>query len=99
LASRGVPADNDKIGYYIKKLTFNELGEGACLKIIVNHYKADYARLKEISKSRGTNLDVLLTSYNISFNGRRNDDNQDAVPVSDATGATEAQGDTGATGR
>ena len=78
LASRGVPADNDKIGYYIKKLTFNELGEGACLKIIVNHYKDDISRLMEISKSRGTNLHVLLTSYNISFDGisdeKRNED-------------------------
>ena len=38
--------------------------EGACLKIVVNNYKADPARLMEISKSRGTNLQVLLTSYN-----------------------------------
>ena len=59
--------DPDKIGYYVQKLTFNELGEGAMLKIIINHYRGDISRLKEISQSRGTNLEVLLTSYNITY--------------------------------
>jgi hypothetical protein len=57
----------DKIGYYVQKLTFRQLGEGDCLKIIINHYRNDISRLKEISQSRGTNLDVLLTSYNINY--------------------------------
>lgn len=57
----------DKIGYHIQKLSFRKLGEGALLKIIINHYKGDITRLKEISNSRGTNLGTLLTSYNITY--------------------------------
>jgi hypothetical protein len=57
----------EKIGYHIQKMTFRKLGEGALLKIIVNHYKGDISRLKEISNSRGTNLPTLLQSYNISY--------------------------------
>jgi len=59
--------DVDKIGYYVQKLSFNKLGEGACMKIIVNHYRDDIQRLKEISQSRGTNLETLMTSYNITY--------------------------------
>ena len=64
-----------KKGYRINKMTLpdkkgNRLGESNCLKIIVNHYRYNYQKLKEISLSRGTNLEVLLTSYNLSY---RND--------------------------
>ena len=55
------------IGYYVQKHTFNQLGEGALLKIIVNHYKNDINQLKRISDSRSTALGVLLTSYNIVY--------------------------------
>ena len=62
-------ADEDptKIGYYIQKMSFNRLGEGLCLKIIVNHYKGDISKLKEISKDRGTDVNTLLTCYNVSY--------------------------------
>ena len=62
-----VTTDPEKIGYYIQKMTLNQIGEGACLKVIINHYRGDIQRLKEISQSRGTNLEVLLTSYNITY--------------------------------
>ena len=57
----------DKIGYHILKMTFRKLGEGALLKIIINHYKGDISRLKEISNSRGCSLPTLLQNYNISY--------------------------------
>ena len=57
----------EKIGYYVKKLSFKELGEGAILKMIISHYKDDIDKLKEISEKRGTAIDVLLTSYNIAY--------------------------------
>ena len=57
----------DKIGYHIQKLSFRKLGEGALLKIIINHYKGDISRLKEISNSRGCSLPTLLQNYNISY--------------------------------
>lgn len=58
----------EKIGYHVQKSTFRKLGEGLCLKIIINHYKGDINRLKEISASRGTDIGTLLTSYNITYN-------------------------------
>jgi hypothetical protein len=57
----------DKIGYHIQKMSYLKLGEGALLKIIINHYKSDIQRLKEISMSRGTDIGTLLTSYNITY--------------------------------
>jgi len=57
----------DKIGYWVSKLTLNQMGEGKILKAVINHYRDDISKLKEISQSRGTNLEVLLTSYNINY--------------------------------
>ena len=59
--------DPEKIGYYVQKLTLNQLGEGRILKIIIDHYKSDYSKIQEIARSRGTNEHVLLTSYSISY--------------------------------
>ena len=59
--------DPEKIGYYIQKMTLNQLGEGRILKIIIERYRDDISKLKEISQSRGTNLETLITSYNINY--------------------------------
>ena len=56
------------IGYYITKMSFHQLGESNCLKIVINHYRDNIKKLEEISRARGTNLQVLLKSYNISYN-------------------------------
>ena len=56
------------------------LGEGDCLKIIVNHYRDNYQKLDEISKSRGTNFKVLMTSYNISYNKDNDNDKDSYLP-------------------
>lgn len=57
---------NDKqIGYYVKKATYNELGETKYMKISVLHFKNDLGKLKEISDSRGTSLDTIVSHYNI----------------------------------
>ena len=58
-------------------MTLGQLGEGTMIKIIINHYRGDIQRLKEISKSRGTNLEVLHTSYNITYNDDDNDNQND----------------------
>jgi len=57
----------DNPGYYVKHLSFKQLGEGALMKMIVNHYRlnGDLHKIKEISKSRGTSLDVLADNYNV----------------------------------
>ena len=56
-----------KIGYYVQKYSFQELGEGALLKVIINEYRDNINVIKRISESRGTNLPTLLTSYNITY--------------------------------
>jgi hypothetical protein len=62
-----ITTESDKLGYYIQKMTLNQIGEGKMLKAVINHYRDDISKLKEISQSRGTNLEVLLTSYNINY--------------------------------
>ena len=62
-----ITTDPEKIGYYIQKMTLNQIGEGMILKAVINHYRDDISKLKEISQSRGTNLEILLTSYNINY--------------------------------
>lgn len=55
----------DNIGYYIKKLTFNNLGETMYFKIVVNHFRNDPNMLKQISYNRGTAINTILESYDI----------------------------------
>ena len=63
---------NDKLkpSYFnnvIKKNTIDQLGEQSINKVIVKEYidRKDFAKLKQLSFSRGTNLTTLLTSYNM----------------------------------
>jgi hypothetical protein len=52
-------------GFYIKKASYKQLGEGKIVKIIVNHFRNDLQKLKEISQNRGTSLTTLAESYDI----------------------------------
>ena len=52
-------------GYYIKKATFKQLGEGNYVKIVINHFRKDFTKLKEISDNRGTSLTTLAENYDI----------------------------------
>ena len=56
----------DQLGYHIMKSTYKQIGEGAVLKVIINHYIKDVAKLTEISKNRGTDISTLLANYNIT---------------------------------
>ena len=64
-----ITEDPALIGYHITRMSFNKLGESKCLKIIINAYRSNYQKIEEISRSRGTNTQTLMTSYNISYNG------------------------------
>jgi hypothetical protein len=57
----------DNIGYFVQKATLNKIGEGAYMKVIVNAYKGDLTKLKEIGENRGTNMQTLATSYNLNL--------------------------------
>ena len=54
-----------QVGYYIKKATYKQLGEGNYVKIIINHFRKDFSKLKEISENRGTSLTTLAENYDI----------------------------------
>ncbi len=56
-----------QVGYYVKKLSFQEMGEGALLKMILNETRTagDWHQLNKISSLRGTDVCTLTTSYNI----------------------------------
>jgi hypothetical protein len=55
----------DNIGYQIKKMTYEGLGETLIFKIIVNHFRSDPNMLKQISYNRGTDINTILESYDI----------------------------------
>ena len=62
---------NDKL----KKLTINQLGQNKLVKIVIRDLlnNKQYDKLEKLSKSRGTSLQVLLTSYNL-HNGNKDED-------------------------
>jgi len=55
------------ISYRVQSATYKSLGEGAYAKICINHFRDDIDALQRISENRGTNLNTLLTDYNIQL--------------------------------
>jgi hypothetical protein len=53
------------IAYHLQKATYKQIGEGKYAKIIINHFRNDLDKLKEISENRGTDLKTILNSYDI----------------------------------
>ena len=60
-----IPHDNN-IGLYVKRLTLNEIGEGNYFKILVDYFKTNLKKLKELSQSRGTSLETIINNYDIN---------------------------------
>ena len=56
-----------QVGYFVKQMSFRQLGEGVLLKVVVNDIreKGDFHALSTVSKNRGTDLCLLTTSYNV----------------------------------
>ena len=59
-----IPNEN-QLGYYIQKATYKAIGEGNYFKVIVNQYRNDLDKIKEISDHRGTKIQTILDSYDI----------------------------------
>ncbi len=57
--------NKSSIAYHLQKATFKQIGEGKYFKIIVNHFRNNLDKLKEISNNRGTDLKTILNSYDI----------------------------------
>jgi len=55
----------ENVGYYIRKLTYEGLGETGYFKIVVNHFRSDPNILKQISYNRGTSIKTIFESYDI----------------------------------
>jgi hypothetical protein len=61
-----IPTES-QLGYYICKASYNKLCEGKTVKIVINHFRNNVDKLKEISLNRGTSVDTLLSNYDIEF--------------------------------
>ena len=59
-----IPNENT-IAYRIQSLSYQNLGEGAIFKIVVNHFRNDLDELKRISMNRGTDIGTILANYDI----------------------------------
>lgn len=55
----------ETIAYYVKKMSYEGLGETMYFKIVVNHFRNDANMLKQISYNRGTDINTILESYDI----------------------------------
>jgi hypothetical protein len=53
------------IAYYIQKATYKQLGESKYVKIVINHFRKNLDKLKEISDNRGTDLKTILSYYDV----------------------------------
>lgn len=53
------------ISYHIMKATYKQMGEGRYFKIVVNHFRNNLDKIKEISNNRGTDIKTILTVYDI----------------------------------
>ena len=54
------------VGAFVKSLTLNGIGEGSIFKILVDHFKTDLQKLKELSEFRGASLDTIVNSYDLN---------------------------------
>ena len=59
-----IPNENT-IAYRVQSLSYQNLGEGAIFKIVVNNFRDDIDELKRISMNRGTDIGTILSSYDI----------------------------------
>lgn len=57
--------NKNAIAYHLQKATYKMLGEGKYFKIVVNHFRNNLDKLKEISENRGTSITTILSSYDI----------------------------------
>lgn len=55
-----------QVGYYVKKMTMDELGETAYYKSAIDYYRDDLQKLKQMTIYRGSSLDVMSRSYDIN---------------------------------
>ena len=53
------------IAYHLQKATYKQLGEGKYFKIVVNHFRNNLDKIKEISNNRGTDIKTILNFYDI----------------------------------
>jgi len=60
---------NRKIDYFIRKFTFNGLGEADIFRIIVLYYaeQGNLNKLSEYSQTRGSSLNNVVRDYNLKF--------------------------------
>ena len=59
-----IPTES-QVGYYVKQMTMNELGENNYYKAAIEYYRDDLQKLKQMTMYRGSSLDVMSRSYDI----------------------------------
>ena len=59
-----IPTES-QVGYYVKKMTMDELGENNYYKAAIEYYRDDLQKLKQMTMYRGSSLDVMSRSYDI----------------------------------
>jgi len=58
--------NKSSIAYHLQKATYKQLGEAKYFKIVVNHFRNDLQKLKEISENRGTDIKTIMNTYDVN---------------------------------
>jgi len=59
--------NSNQVGYYVLNATLDKMGEGNMFKTVVNHFRTDLQKIKEISENRGSSIGVILSNYDIDL--------------------------------
>lgn len=57
--------NKSSIHYYLQKATYKNIGEGKYFKVVVQHFRNNIDKLKEIAENRGTDIKTILNFYDI----------------------------------
>lgn len=57
--------NKNAIAYHLQKATYKGIGEGRTFKVIVNHFRDNLDKIKEIANNRVTDINTVLNFYDI----------------------------------
>ncbi len=68
LLNSGEPISESSVGSVVQNYTYKNIGEGKMFKSLIYHYKKEgnIKRIQELSKTRGTSLDTIMSEYDIT---------------------------------
>jgi len=58
--------NEEQLAYFIQKSTYDQIGSGSYMKVCINYFRDNLNKITEISENRGTDIQTILNSYDIT---------------------------------